>query len=246
VYKDPRTGHKVTHVTPALSLGQVVHDVLEGLSNLPSESRFAVSLTKLLDVAWQKVEGKKGGFLSVASELETKARGMQMLQRVEAHPGVLKEKALKLKVEGGLPWFWLTDVDEFILSGKVDWLVYKEKTDSVQILDFKTGRNEESEESLQLPIYYLLVSELQKRPITQLSYWYLDKDDEPTDAPIPDPLQTKEKILEVARKIKLARQLNIFKCPFGGCRNCMSLERILNGEGEKVGVSEYNQDLYIL
>jgi hypothetical protein len=37
MYKDPLTGHKVTVVTPPLSLGAAVHEVVESLSSLPTE-----------------------------------------------------------------------------------------------------------------------------------------------------------------------------------------------------------------
>ena len=54
--------------------------------------------------------------------------------------------------------------------------------------------------------------------------------------------------VEIAKKIKLARQLERFKCPQGegGCQACKPLEKIVAGEAEKIGVSEYNQDVYII
>ncbi len=246
VYKDPRSGHRITVMTPPLALGQAVHDVLDSISNLGAEERFTIPLTKKLDVVWQKIEGKKGGFKTSAVEMEYKDRGRQMLKRVEENPGILREKAIKIKADGGLPWYWLNDTDNLILCGKVDWLVYKQESDSVHILDFKTGKNEEEEDSLQLPIYYLLVKNLQNRNIEGASYWYLDKNDTPIAVNLPDEKKAFDTILEIAQKIKLARQLQIFKCPFGGCRQCMALERVVAGEGEKVAVSEYNQDLYVL
>jgi len=55
-------------------------------------------------------------------------------------------------------------------------------------------------------------------------------------------------VLQVAKKIKLARQLEHFKCPQGekGCFACKPLEKIIKGEAIKVGESEYNQDLYVI
>ncbi|KKT53706.1 MAG: hypothetical protein UW47_C0020G0002 [Candidatus Woesebacteria bacterium GW2011_GWA1_44_23] len=55
-----------------------------------------------------------------------------------------------------------------------------------------------------------------------------------------------EKVYTVARRIKLARQINHFKCPQGGCYSCRPYERIIKGEGEKVAVSDTRQDVYIL
>ena len=53
--------------------------------------------------------------------------------------------------------------ENIILCGKIDWLKYNEDTDSVCIIDFKTGKHDENGESLQLPIYQLLLKNLQKR-----------------------------------------------------------------------------------
>ena len=53
-------------------------------------------------------------------------------------------------------------------------------------------------------------------------------------------------VLTIARRIKLARQLNHFICPTNGCMKCRPLERVLKSEGEKVGVSDTKQDIYIL
>ena len=37
VYKDPITNHKITVMNPHLALGQIVHEVVESLSILPTE-----------------------------------------------------------------------------------------------------------------------------------------------------------------------------------------------------------------
>lgn len=92
----------------------------------------------------------------------------------------------------------------------------------------------------------LLASNTQSKKVTKASYWYLDRDDGLTEKKLPDIIDAFEKVYGVARRIKLARQLNHFICPDNGCRNCMPYERILKGEGEKVGVSDTRQDIYIL
>lgn len=244
VYKDSRTGHKITVMKPALALGQCVHDVVEALSTLPVEERLTISLTKKLDVVWQKVAGKKGGFKSSANEAEYKARGVQMLQRIEKNPGPILDKAIKIKQD--LPHYWLSEEDNIILCGKVDWLKWNEEDDTVEIIDFKTGKGEEKVNSLQLPIYHLLVANTQKRIVSGVSYWYLDRDDTPTPMALPDLSLAHSEVLEVARRIKLGRQINHLKCKTDGCFACRDLERVVNGEGELVGESDYRQDIYIL
>lgn len=245
VYKDPKTGNKITVTSPALSLGQAVHEVVESLSVLPVEERLKTPLLDKLDQAWQKVSGKLGGFKSKDEEEKYKERGREMLKRVEEHSGPILNKAIKLQSDF-IPNYYLSDEDNIILCGKIDWLEYLEETDSIHIIDFKTGKNEEGDDSLQLPIYLLLATNLQSRPVSKASYWYLDKFDELVEKTLPNLVDSKEKVLAVARRIKLARQLKHFVCPTNGCMKCRPLERILKSEGEKVGVSDTKQDIYIL
>lgn len=245
VYKDPETGHKISLMCPPLALGQAVHEVLESLSVLPTEERFRESLIAKFQLAWKKIEGKKGGFISLDQEERYKLRGENMLRRVMDHPGPLKSLAVKIKME--LPHFWLSEEDEIILCGKIDWLEYFPDTDTVQIIDFKTGKNDESDDSLQLPIYTLLVAHCQKRKATKACYWYLDRNNDLTEKALPDLEEAREKVLKIAKEMKLARKLERFKCPQQtGCAVCKPFEAIIRGEAEHVGTNEYNADVYIL
>ena len=144
-----------------------------------------------------------------------------------------------------LPNYYLSKEDNIILCGKIDWLEYLTETDSVHVIDFKTGKSEEKEDSLQLPIYLLLASNTQSKKVTKASYWYLDRDDGIIEKKLPDIKDAYEKVYSIAGRIKLARKLNHFICPDKGCRNCIPYERILKGEGEKVGVSDTRQDVYV-
>src|SRR5258705_10875779 len=250
VYKDPKTGHKITIMTPPLALGQSVHAVIEFLSGIRSEDRFNVKIFEKYDEEWKKVSGKMGGFKSKEEEAEYKERRRKMIQKIFNHTGPLKNKALKLKsVEGDtkLPWYWLSEEDNIILSGKIDWVEYMDD-DSIHIIDFKTGKNEEKEDSLQLPIYYLLACNLQKRNVAKISYWYLDGEKGIIEKKLPSEKEAKEKVEKIAKRIKLGRQIEHLKCPKGeaGCYACRDLESILHGKGEKVGESEYRQDIYML
>ena len=246
VYKDPATGHKMTVMSPPLALGQAVHEVIESLAVLPVEDRLKISLVKKLDPAWAKISGKKGGFKTNSEEMIYKDRGTQMLINLQEDPGPILRKAIKIKSNINLPNYWLSEEDGIILCGKIDWLEYLEKTDSVHIIDFKTGKNEEREDSLQLPIYLLLATNTQSKKVSGVFYWYLDRDDGIVEKKLPDINESFEKVIKVARRIKLARQINHFKCPHGGCSYCRPYERLLKHEGEKVNVSDTRQDVYIL
>lgn len=246
IYRNPDTGHKMQLVSPPLALGQAVHEVVESLSVLPTGTRFSESLMTKFDRAWEKVCGQKGGFRSAEVEQKYKNRGIAMLQKIINNPGPLKNLAVKIKED--LPYFWLSETDNIILCGKVDWLEYLPETDSVHIIDFKTGKIEEDGESLQLPIYHLLVDGSQKRKVSRASYWYLELHDEPIEKTLPDLEDAREKILSIAKQIKTARQLSRFKCPQGemGCYACTPLERIAKGEGKFVGVNLFGQDIFVL
>ncbi len=246
VYKDPKTGHKVTIMTPPLALGQAVHAVIESLSVLPLEERFKAKISDIYDKEWKKVSGEFGGFTSKEQETEYKERGRKMLQKILDNPGPLKNKAVKIRADGGLPYYWLSEEDNIILCGKIDWIEYLDSFDSVHIIDFKTGKNEEDEESLQLPIYYLLAKNLQTRDISKISYWYLDNEKSLIEMKLPDENEAYKKVLEIARRIKLGRQIEHLKCPKGGCFACRPLEEVLAGKGKLIGVSEYKQDIYML
>lgn len=250
IYKDPKTGRKVNIVNPHLSLGQAVHTTLEDLKNIPLEERLKKDLLADFENAWSKVSGKIGGFKNDIEEKEMKERGEAMIRRVSQNLGPIAQKTVRLKMSDGgmLPNFYLSESENIILCGLIDWLEYIPEDDSVKILDFKTGKNEENENSLQLPIYLLLLDALQKRHVSGAMYWYLDRDDAPVEVNLPDIKESREKVLEVARAVKEAREKKDFACSKGekGCFACQPFEKILKGEAEYVGVGGYGQDMYIV
>lgn len=246
VYKDPHTHHKIKLMSPSLALGQAVHTVLESLSTLPVGTRFKLPLVDRFHQVWQPLTGLQGGFSGPEEESRFYARGEAMLRRVQTHPGPLTNLAVKIKAD--LPYYWLSEADNIILCGKLDWLEYLPDQDAVHIIDFKTGKSEEESSSLQLPIYYLLATKCQARPVVKASYWYLALSDELTPKNLPADIAHQEsEILEVAKKMKLARQLNRFKCPKGaaGCRYCRPFETVIQGQATLVGTNDYGQDVYI-
>ena len=249
VYKN-ENGRKINITTPALSLGQVVHETLEGLLKYKAEERFKKPLEESFEEEWKKVFGKQGGFRNEQEEKEIKERGRSMILRVAKNPGLLARKTVKLPpVNNDMPPnFFLSETENIILNGKIDWLEYIEENDSIRVIDFKTGRNEEKENSLQLPIYLLLLNNLQKRKVSGAAYWYLERDDEPVSVNLPDAKKAFENVLEIAIKVKIAREKKEFNCPRGegGCFACRPFEKILKGEAEFVGVRGYGQEMYIV
>lgn len=246
VYRDPVSGKRISLINPNLALGQAVHETLESLSILPVEKRFDFPLLERLNSVWQKVSGEKGGFTSKSQEESFKKKGESMIRRVIKNPGPIEKLAVKIKT--GLPNYWLSAESEIILCGKIDWLEYLPETDSVHIVDFKTGRRAEKEDSLQLPIYHLLVHNSQQRKVTQASFWYLERNDQPTEQKLPDLEKAHERVLEIAKRIRLMRKLQKFDCPqgVGGCRYCRPLEKVLSGEAIYVAENDFGQNVYVL
>ncbi len=248
VYRNPKTNNKIALISPSLALGQSVHEVIEALTSMKREARFHDSLLDNFEIVWQKITGKKGGFRSVEEEEEYKTRGKVMLQRVIDNPGPLLNLALKLPSldpSFPLPRFYLSTEQQIILCGKVDWMEYMPEDDTVHIIDFKTGKHDEDPSSLQLAIYCLLVQNCQKRKIKKVSYWYLDRDNSPKEVEIPDTKKARSKLMDIALKMKAARNLHNFECSRNGCYACKPFIEIVNGKAEYVSSNDY-QDIYVV
>lgn len=248
IYKDPGTGNKITIINPSLALGQIVHEVLESLSKIRLEDRFKESLMPKYEQVWKQISGERGGFKSEEEELIFKERGQKMVRRIMDYPGPLLNKALKLTSPDptfDLPHYFLSIEDNIILCGKIDWLEYLPESDSVHIIDFKTGKSDEDDDSLQLPIYSLLVKNRQKRNIAKASYWYLKTDNLPVGQALPDIDEAYKKVLAIGLQIKELKSSGRYICPRNGCFACRPFEAIINKRAKYVGSNDY-QDIYIL
>jgi hypothetical protein len=181
-----------------------------------------------------------------------------MIETVVADPKFLPNKIIKLPREKMNPNFFLTDT--IILNGLIDWIEYLPESDSLHLVDFKTGKNEEKEGSMQLPIYLLLCKELQKRAVTKASYWYLESNTI-VEKSLPDVEEARTAIIERALPVRAARERaerekieDVFVCPqgVGGCRNCRDFEavvqKIQTGEGsaEYVGQGNFGQEMWFV
>ncbi len=244
MWKRPETKHKVQIVTPALSLGSAIHEVVEALSILPTDRRFDEGLIPKFEQVWVSYSGKVGGFLDADTEHHYKERGLAMLRRVTKHPGPLKNLAVKINME--LPHFWLSEEENIILCGKIDWLEYFKEQNAVRIIDFKTSKSEERKSSLQLPVYMLLATNCQTRRVAGAAYWYLESSDEITEKVLPQYDSALGEVLKIARSVKLARSLARLTCATNGCHFCEPLEKIFRGEAQFVGQNAFGQDLFLI
>ena len=245
IYKDPMTGRKINIINPSMALGLTVHDVLETLADYSASERMKQPLLERFEKVWEHVSGELGGFRDETEEMQFKKRGLTMIERVLEHPGPLLNKAIRLHSPDDLPPRYMLSAEEnIVLCGKVDWLEYFPDDDSVHIIDFKTGLRDEKEDSLQLPIYALLVKNLQRREIKRISYWYLERDNKPVEMGLPDFVKANQRVTDVAMAIKKLRQEGRYVCPRQGCFSCRPLENIVAGQAKWVKQSGY-MDVYI-
>ena len=247
VYKEMPLRKKIQVVNPYLTLGMTVHDTLERIRYLPRGERFAKPLTDIFEEIWAGNGGKRGGFTSAEQEKEFKDRGRTMVRRVQDNPGPIGNLSTVIKDKNEMvASMWLSQADELVLCGNVDWVEVL-PDGSLHIIDFKTGKNEEPEDSLQLPIYTLLTTYTQSRKVVGVKYWYLERDDEPLAMPLPDLAESLEKVMRAGKQMKLAKQLEKFDCPQGeqGCMFCRPYEEILKGKGECVRETT-REKVYIL
>lgn len=242
VYRSPR-GLKIQIVNPSLALGQSIHDALEIFVRLPIPERTKDNLISKFNFVWSNLSGEKGGYASIEEETAFKERGLSMLDRFMQNEHFLKTEIFPI------PNFPKAELGEdLILTGKLDWLEKEEQ--GLHLIDFKTGKNEEREDSLQLPIYSVLVSELFKSSAIRASYWYLDSSSEIVDFTLPDLKETKEKLKQKGEIIKMTRQTQSFRCQSGGesCWACKDIVAVAQGKGKLVTMDPVNrkQEIYIL
>lgn len=232
LYRDQKYGNnfRLQVASPYLSLGEAVHDAIDHyIERYQPEHRTLDRLMYEFNRGWMLKPGKIGGFRDKNQEKEFKERGEAMLERFFRNSYFSKGNPIQVS----FPKLPLVGEDDVVLVGNFDWL---EKTDKgLHILDFKTGK-EEGEDSLQLPIYAILAENVLKEPVAKISYWYLDRDDEPVEMPIPDLTKTLETVKEKAAKMEDAIKFQDFPCEaeLGYCKNCHEYYKVINDQTEHV------------
>ncbi len=242
VYKSPDTGLKIQIINPALALGQAVHDTIDRFLTLEPKDRTENELAEIFAAVWQPLGGEKGGFSDPGEEKTFRERGEAMLKNFFAHPH------FKASAKTKLPDFPKIDLgDDLFLTGKLDWI--EEEGGGYHVVDFKTGKNEEREDSMQLPIYALLASRLFNTKDIRTSYWYLDKDKDLVPFSLPEMEEFAQEVKRKGLIIKKSRLTNSFACPKGeSCWACRDMAAVvIHNKGKLVSVdAARKQEIYIL
>jgi len=226
-----------------LALGQTVHDVLDQFLRLLPEQRNKDELERIFEFIWSNTSGEKGGYISPDEEESYKKRGREMINRFWNNKHFQTTEAVKIpnfpKAELG---------NDLILTGKLDWV--EQTPEGVKIVDFKTGKNEERNDSQQMPIYAYLVSQVLNTKNITACYWYLDKGEDLTACVLPNLEETLAYLRKMGEIIKMVRLTNSFKCQSGreSCWACRDMLAISQGKGKLVSMDPVNrkQEIYIL
>lgn len=232
IFRDKKIGNnfRIQAASPYLSLGETVHDAIDNyFTRYSFEERDKDKLFYEYKRGWSLKTGKIGGFKNDGQEKEFKKRGAMMLERFWKNSSFSKSDPIQIS----FPKLPLVGENDVVLVGNFDWLGKTPK--GLHILDFKTGK-EESEDSLQLPIYAILAKHVIKKPVSKVSYWYLDRDDEPVEMQIPDLEKTLKIVKEKAAKMADSIKFQDFPCGAGAdyCKNCHEYYRVVNDQAEHV------------
>jgi len=244
VFKDDEKC-KISTVSPYMTLGLAVHSPLESLAEVPSEERKNKKFAPEFFKVWESMSGEKGGFENENQENEFKERGIAMLKNVKSNIQYLEgETAFLLPDHSELPWMWLSEEENLILSGKLDYILKKEN--EYFVIDFKTGLKEEKADSLQLPIYRILLNHFLPGGDFRAAYWQLQTAAAPVEKQIPSLAESRELVLDIGRKIKQARLDKNFECPRGdsGCFACQGYQKIINGSATYIARGIYGAKMY--
>lgn len=237
-YRNPATNNKLQITSAPMTLGSLVHDAIKWyLQTNRTASKEQVE--KQFRQLWLKYRGKRGGFHSREEEGDFGRRGLLMLDNFMKNAGSLEPNMPAYN-------FLRYQLDEkIVLNGKLDFI--GELPDgSLHILDFKTGAKEE-EDATQLHAYAIMAESNFQKPVSKISFWYLDRDDLPKEAVL-DPLEDKvvwlkNKALEIQKAVLdddwvCARGENL-------CFDCRSYEAIIAGKGEfQYSDPDFKKDVY--
>ena len=239
-YRDPKTGNRLQVASAPMTLGSLVHDAIKWYlqtGRVASQDE----VVKKFKNHWLKYRGKRGGFSSGEEEGDFGRRGLKMLDNF-----IKNAKLLETNIP--ISDFLKYRIDEkTVLNGKVDFI--GELPDgSLHILDFKTGSKEE-DDSTQLHTYAILAESNFQKPVSKISYWYLDRETAPKEAVL-DSLEDKlDWLTKKALEIKKAIEANDWICVEGDklCNDCRNYQAIIDGKGEfQFSDESFKKDVYFL
>lgn len=240
-YRNPKTGNKVDLVSPYLTLGSIFDGVRERLSLTTNQFIDPTYTLNLLNALWTQ-ESLSFGFKDQSQEEEFKGRAVNILKRFITHSHFIFSRPFSkgfIKIGFGA-------YPNVFLCGSADWIEQNPDA-SLTLIDFKTGQKEESEDSLQLPIYKYLVENRFGFKVSKTFYWYLDWEDNPREVFLNAYEEAIAKFLSLAEKLLRSILEDKLKFAHGNCPYCEPYQKIKNGEAKFVTTSKLlKRDLFAI
>lgn len=239
-YRNADTNYRIQIPSAHMTLGSLVHDAIKWYLQTNRTASYEDVVKKFRN-HWGKYRGKRGGFKSLEEEAIFGKRGLQMLDNFMKNAAALGPNLpafdfMNLKVD-----------EKIVLTGKLDFLGNLED-ETLHVLDFKTGIKEE-DDPIQLHTYAILAEANLQKPVSKISYWYIDKDVGPKEAVL-DNLEVKlEWIKKKCKGIEEAISEGKWVCVKGEdlCYDCKSYQAIVDGKGEFLFTDEdFKKDIYFL
>jgi RecB family exonuclease len=150
---------------PQDTAGSLLHRVLcDFFSKVPEGERTAETLVRLFEDGWQALSPR---YLAMASVDELRAGAVEQLRRFAETRDLA---AQPVAVE---PYFQVEIAPGVTLFGRVD-RIDEERDGSLHLIDYKTGSHEDEVDARQLRLYAIMAEASLGKPVTRLSFWYLD------------------------------------------------------------------------
>lgn len=223
--KDP------SNLWPFNTLGKAVHDAITLFLYLPEKEQTLENLKEQLKASWwseampQKIPplGKWGGFKDLEEERSYYKEALKLLANFyktfdrKIKIKLLPTRNIKRSIDDYKKLIKPVN-DDFDVSGKLD-LVLDLDNNSLEVVDFKTGKSEEKDD-FQLRFYKLLTELNFSQPVNKASFYYLRTGNIKEFSLEKDDLEKIKK--EVIKKIKKTQaQKEYVVKPSKLCKYCM-------------------------
>lgn len=150
---------------PSDTAGSLIHRVLcDFFSKVPPEERTEDQLLRMFEDGWQALSPR---YRRMPGTEELHRAGAEQLRRF-AHQHDLRAQPYLVE-----PYLQVEVAPDVILFGRVD-RIDQEPDGSLHIVDYKTGSHPDEVDAGQLRLYAIMVEQSLRKPVSRLSFWYLD------------------------------------------------------------------------
>jgi putative RecB family exonuclease len=150
---------------PADTAGSLVHRVLaDFFTKVQATERTAERLLDLFDASWAALSPK---YLRMKGVEALREQADRQLRRF-AETADLRAEPLSVE-----PYFQVEAAPGITLFGRVD-RIDPLPDGSLHLIDYKTSADADEVDTRQLPLYAIMAEESLGKPVSRLTFWYLD------------------------------------------------------------------------